>query len=70
MNLSRLWLSLFLALVAVGVLRPSLPDALREHWGTWIVILAVATGVADRPAHNRETMTRTLETLTAAAEAA
>jgi uncharacterized protein YndB with AHSA1/START domain len=45
-------------------------ESWTEQRGLTIKALGlVATGVADRPAHNRETMIRTLEALTAAAAA-
>jgi uncharacterized protein YndB with AHSA1/START domain len=45
-------------------------ESWTEQRGLTIKALGlVATGVADRPAHNRETMVRTLDALAAAAEA-
>ena len=56
MTLSRLLILLFSALVALGVLRPSLPEAMRENWSGWVVALAAVTvGVALLWARSRET---------------
>ncbi len=46
---------LFSALVAIGVLRPSLPEAIRDHWSGWVVALAAVTfGVVLLWARSRE----------------
>ena len=56
MTLSRLLILLFSALVALGVLRPSLPEAMRENWSGWVVALAAVTvGVALLWARSLET---------------
>ena len=46
---------MFSALVAIGVLRPSLPEAIRDHWSGWVVALAAVTfGVVLLWARSRE----------------
>ena len=55
MTFSRLLTLLFSALVAIGVLRPSLPEPIRDHWSGWVVALAAVTfGVAVLWARSRE----------------
>ena len=56
MTLSRLLTLLFSALVTLGVLRRSVPEAIRDHWSGWVIALAAVTfGVVLLWARSRET---------------